>query len=361
LRPAPLSARELEDLVSKLLRQRAQPKVLVLPDFFIDRIVTYGAELRHFLSDVERVARQGGGSLGFKRQSLVRGGNAANMASALAALGARVWLVTKTSQLGLELLKLWMPEGVDLSLCRGDGEASMTVSIELEVEGRLCNVMISDPGSLASYGPEELGEGFHEALRKVGYVCVLNWASNRRGTDLAEYVLTQAKTLGSAKTFIDTGDPSQRASELEELVRRVFKPSLVDALGVNENEARWYASALGRGFKDPLLCAQEIHRELGLRVDLHTLTYSATFSREGEACVPCFKASPLRTTGAGDAWNAANVYAWDLGLEPRERLAFANAVAAMYISDPKGLHPSRERVIKFLEEEALKLQAEPAA
>lgn len=359
MRPTPPSAEELEGLVDKLLRLRAQPKVLVLPDFFIDRIVTYGAELRQFLSDVERVARQGGGSLGFRRQSLIRGGNAANTASALATLGAKVWLATRTSRLGLELLKLWMPRGVDLSLCRGDGEASMTVSIEVEVEGRLCNIMISDPGSLASYGPEELSEGFHEALRKVDYVCVLNWTSNRRGTELAEYVLTQARRLGSAKTFIDTGDPSQRALEIKDLVERVFKPSLVDALGVNENEARWYASQLGEGLNDPIQCARRVHQGLGLRVDLHTLAYSASFSREGEACVPCFKVRPLRATGAGDVWNAANIYAWDLGLEPWERLVFANAAAAIYVSDPEGLHPSIEEVAGFLKEEAPKRWALP--
>ncbi|MCX8205435.1 MAG: carbohydrate kinase family protein [Candidatus Nezhaarchaeota archaeon] len=349
------SPRDVESLVLKLQRAEEKPRVLVLPDFFLDVVVSYGSELEEFLVDVERVARQGGGSLGFRRLSLMRGGNAANTASALAALGAKVYLVTKTSRLGLHLLEKLLPREVELALARDDGELSKTVSIELRDRGRLCNVMISDPGSLASYGPEELGGGFRELLGKVGYVCVLNWTSNRRGTELAEYVLSEAKKASSARTFMDTGDPSQRASEIGELVGRVFKPSLLDALGVNENEARWYASALGERSRDPLQCARRIHEELGVRVDLHTLTYSATFSSEGEAQAPCFKVEPLRATGAGDAWNAANIYAWAVGLEPYERLLFANAAAALYVSDPLGLHPSTSTVSKFLEESFSKL------
>lgn len=352
MRGAPPSRRDVEELVCKLERAGEGPRVLVLPDFFLDVIVSYGSGLGEFLRDVERVAGQGGGSLGFRRLAVMRGGNAANTASALAALGARAYLVTKTSRLGLLLLRELVPEGVDLSLARADGGLSATVSIELAEGGRLCNVMISDPGSVASFGPEELGEGFRRALREVGYVCVLNWTSNRRGTELAEYVLREAREAG-ARTFMDTGDPSQRAGEVGELVRRAFREDLLDALGVNENEARWYASALGERSRDPMRCARRIYEELGVRVDLHTLDYSATFSREGEAVAPCFRVEALRATGAGDAWNAANVYAWAVGLEPYERLLFANAAAALYVSDPLGLHPSVPRVSKFLEERAL--------
>lgn len=359
MRTGPPSRREVEDLLGKLQRVGEGPRVLVLPDFFLDVIVSYGSGLGVFLRDVERVAGQGGGSLGFRRLAVMRGGNAANTASALAALGARAYLVTKTSRLGLHLLRALLPEGVEL-LARADGELSVTVSIELGEGGRLCNVMISDPGSLASYGPEELGESFREALGRVGYVCVLNWTSNRRGTELAEYVLSEARRAGSARTFVDTGDPSQRAGEVGELVRRVFRADLLDALGVNENEARWYASALGERSWDPLRCARRIHEELGVRVDLHTVAYSATFSREGEAMAPCFKVEALRATGAGDAWNAANIYAWAAGLEPHERLLFANAAAALYVSSPLGLHPSKGEVSKFLEENFSKLPAQGA-
>ncbi|MEM4699551.1 MAG: carbohydrate kinase family protein [Candidatus Nezhaarchaeales archaeon] len=357
MRAGPPSREEVEVLVDKLRRVRGVPRVLVLPDFFLDVIVSYGSGLEEFLRDVEGVVSRGGGSLGFRRLTVMRGGNAANTASALAALGAKAYLVTKTSQLGLYLLRALLPEGVEL-LARADGELSATVSIELGEGGRLCNVMISDPGSLASYGPEELGEGFWEALGRADYVCVLNWTSNRRGTELAEYVLSEARRAGSAKTFLDTGDPSQRAGEIKELVGRVFKADLLDALGVNENEARWYASVLGEESRDPLQCARRIHEELGVRVDLHTLAYSATFSSEGEAQAPCFRVRALRATGAGDAWNAANIYAWAAGLEPYERLLFANAAAALYVSNPLGLHPSTDEVSKFLKESFAKPPAQ---
>lgn len=324
-----------------------------MPDFFLDRIVSYGSRLEDFLADVGRVARQGGGSLGFRRQRVMRGGNAANTASALAMLGARVTLIVRTSPLGLKLLEHFMPSGVDLSRVKCDGELSMTVSIELPVDGRLCNVMISDPGSLADYGPERLSEGDYEAIASSDYVCVFNWASNRRGTELAEEVFRVAKECGRARTFMDTADPSQRAPEIPELVRRVFRSDLLDALGVNENEARWYAKyAAGVEHDDPLKCAEAIHRELGLRVDLHTVDYSACFEGGRAYVAPAFKVDPIIATGAGDAWNAGNIYGWSMGLEAQGRLVVANAVAGLYVST--GRHPSRGEVASFIESGELK-------
>ena len=347
-----LGPEELENLAHKILEVKKSPTISVMPDFFLDRIVSYGSSLESFLTDVKRIAEQGGGSLGFRKQSLIRGGNAANTASALARLGARVKLFLKTSHIGLELLKMLMPIDVDLSRVRSDGELSMTVAIELAHRGRLCNVMISDPGSLAHYGPGELSEEDYIELSRSDYVCIFNWTSNLEGTKLAEEVFRKIKAKGKAKTFMDTADPSQRREEIPELVEKVFKPTLLDALGVNENEARWYASALGCNAEDPLACAEELQRSLGIRVDLHTVEYSATFSSSERSLVPCFKVKTLRVTGAGDAWNAGNIYGWALGLSPRERLILANAVAAYYISSLHGEHPKIDDVARFLEEQA---------
>ena len=357
MRLKPPSRAELDELIHELSLPRAEPRVLVLPDFFLDVIVTYGAELARFISDVEEAAGRGGGSLSFKSHRLMRGGNAANTASALAMLGAKVRLATRTSQLGLKLLRLLLPSSVDLSLARGDGDLSTTVALEVEVGGRLCNIMISDPGSLADYGPEDLAPGVHEAIASSSYVCIFNWASNRRGTQLAEAVLREAKEAkeaGGAKTFMDTSDPSKRAEEIPDLIRRVFKRDLLDALSVNENEARLYAKHVAsEDLSDPLECAEALHRELGLRVDLHTASYSATLEGGELHLAPSFNVKPLRATGAGDAWNAGDIYGWSIGLRPRLRLLLANAVAAYYISSPNASHPTKPQVADFLRSAAV--------
>jgi len=78
---------------------------------------------------------------------------------------------------------------------------------------------------------------------------------------------------------------------------------------------------------------------LGSRVDLHTPNFSATFIDGQRERFPCLKIEPRKVTGAGDAWNAGDVYAQGIGLSHKERLLFANATAAAYVSKP-GLEPA---------------------
>jgi sugar/nucleoside kinase (ribokinase family) len=66
--------------------------------------------------------------------------------------------------------------------------------------------------------------------------------------------------------------------------------------------------------------------------------------------VPAFNVKTLRVTGAGDAWNAGNILADAHHLSDECRLTFANAVAACYLANPNGVHPSREQVMNFIKE-----------
>src|SRR5947208_15635705 len=72
----------------------------------------------------------------------------------------------------------------------------------------------------------------------------------------------------------------------------------------------------------------------GSRVDLHTPAFSATFVNGQRERVLCAMSTPLKVTGAGDAWNAGDILAQGIGLDHRERLIFANATAAAYIRKP---------------------------
>ena len=351
-------AKKLSDFLSKA---SVNVNVVVMPDFYLDHFIALDASLTKFVSEVSRISRRGGGNWPYVSQYFLRGGNAANTASALARLGAQASLITRTSEFGAKMLELFLkPVGVDLSLVKSDGEAAITAALELKYRGRRVNVMINDPGSVADFGPERLSEEDVERICGADYVCVFNWSQNRRGTELAEHVFSLVKECGVGKTFFDTGDPTHKLSDVPEMVDRVLRRDLVDIFSLNENEAIHYATAadpaLKRRLKEmPLpLAAREaasyLARELSSRIDLHTAEFSASFLEDEVFEAVALPVEPLRATGAGDAWNAGDIVGDALGLNHLERLLLANAVAAFYISDLEGRHPTLIDASKLLRE-----------
>jgi sugar/nucleoside kinase (ribokinase family) len=228
---------------------------------------------------------------------------------------------------------------------------SRTVSFETEHAGRRVNIMVSDPGSLSEFGPGKLTEDDKRLIAEADFVCVLNWNQNMKGTDLAERVFSIAKKEGKAVTFFDPGDPALRAGELEGLNQRVLTKGLVDVLSVNENELMYLANGVAEdtseieGADEPLFEAASVFSMLIPRVDLHTPEFSATFVDGQRLRVPCAKINPVKVTGAGDVWNAADIFAQGIGLGHKERLIFANAAGAAYL-EKQGLEsPSLDEVM----------------
>jgi sugar/nucleoside kinase (ribokinase family) len=351
----------LEELLHFLerLKPAKKFKVVVMPDFFLDRLLTYEGEIEHFSRDLAEVAERKGGSIHGIRQLELRGGNAANTAAALAALGAQVYPILDTSLLGLHLLKFYLdPFEVDLSHVKTGGKMSLTTAIELTNQGGRVNVMMSDLGSLSEFGLDHFTPEDFQVLREADYICIFHWAATRRwGTQLAEGVFDYVRKKGKGKTYYDTSDPTPKKEEVPRLVKKVLLGKLVDIFSVNENEAFCYASQLDEKVDslqnkmklDELAreCARILAKNLSARVDLHTTTFAGSFTGNSEVMVPAFKVSVLRATGAGDAWNAGNVFGDALGLPDRLRLTLANAVAAYYISSPDGEHPTLSKLVDF--------------
>jgi len=330
-----------------------------MPDFFIDRFVTYPGEVKQFSVAVSEVAARLGGNIHGVKQMELRGGNAANTAAALAALGAKVYPIITTSPLGLHLLKFYLePFGVDLSHVKAEGEVALTTAFELTYQGERVNLMMGNLGSLPNFGPESLTEADFQLLQDADYVCVFNWSSTRRwGTELAERVFLHAKKKGKGKTYYDTGDPNPNKENIPKLVRKVLSKKLVDVFGVNENEALSYASQLSPRVKRlrkklehhelAKECARILAKHLSARVDLHTSLFAGSFAKDNEVVVPAFSVSALRSTGAGDAWNAGNIFGDALGLPDSCRLTLANAVAAYYVSSQTAEHPTLPKLVEF--------------
>ncbi|MEM2102764.1 MAG: carbohydrate kinase family protein [Candidatus Bathyarchaeia archaeon] len=366
-------------LVSPLLNRLEKHKtkgftVVVTPDFFFDRFVLYEKDFSQFANEAHRVVRRKGGSIDNVKQVDFRGGNAANTAIALVRLGASVTPIIETDNFGFSLLKRFLePYGVDLTHVKTNGKISITTALEFHQKGGKVNLMLRDLGSLAKFGPENLTEKDYQLLATADYVCVFNWAGTREyGTELAETVFRYVKSHGKGKTYYDTADPTPNKSRVPTLIKRILHKDYVDILSLNENEAIQYAAYINpkrvenlrkqhRKLENLALeCAALLAQHLTSRVDLHTTAYSATFNRNKKPQIaPSFTVRVLRATGAGDAWNAGNIYGDAQSLPNKTRLTLANAVAAYYISSPKAAHPTLNELknfIKALSKESVKMQ-----
>lgn len=346
--------------LGKFLKERPRKlDVVVMPDFFLDRLVSLQCDVKSFSESIQEVARNKGGSIDNVTQTELRGGNAINTASALSALDVRTTPIICTDTFGRQIIESHFSKHLtDLSHIKVFNRASVTTALELKGEHGTVNIMLRNLGSLADFGPQHLDTDDFRAIERADYVCTFNWAGTKRfGTELAETVFRHVKTKGKGKTYYDTADPTPNKRETPELMRTILQSNLVDILSVNENEAILWASLLDDKItgisKDLPLdqVAKEAARILALRlsarIDLHTTSFSVTITSQGEIAVPAFKVPILRATGAGDAWNAGNIVGDAYGLSDGCRLTLANAVAAYYISNPEGAHPTRGELKRF--------------
>jgi len=348
----------LAELTDFLKGESKEINVVVMPDFFLDRLISINWNLKDFTKKLKAVTEKKGGSIDNIKQSELRGGNAINTASALAALGAEVAPIVATDELGVQLTKFYFRKHkANLTHLKIFNEPSITTALEFETQTGKTNIMLRDVGALADFGPQNLKAEDFDAIRRSDYVCVFNWAGTKRhGTALAETVFKHAKTRGKSKTYYDTADPTPNAGKISQLMR-ILRGKYVDILSLNENEAICYGLSLIEKRKKPQKndgleeqakeCARALAQHLSARIDLHTTRFAATFTRKNETIVPALKVLALRATGAGDAWNAGNIIGDANGLSDACRLALANAVAAYYISNPEGKHPTRKQLRKF--------------
>ncbi|UCD13161.1 MAG: hypothetical protein JSW60_06275, partial [Thermoplasmatales archaeon] len=71
----------------------------------------------------------------------------------------------------------------------------------------------------------------------------------------------------------------------------------------------------------------------------------------GCTVIPTLRLSKIyRATGAGDTWNAGNLFAELLHFDDDERLLFANFEAGYYISSSNPIHPNLEKIVGFISE-----------
>ncbi|MCA1819329.1 MAG: PfkB family carbohydrate kinase, partial [Halobacteriales archaeon] len=195
----------------------------------------------------------------------------------------------------------------------------------------------SHAGPLADFGPSRLTDADWQAIEAADAVAVVNWAQNRQGTRLLS---TVARRLGGDRfLYFDAGDPRHRGADAQALAKSAPWWPQVGAFGVNDNEL---SAFLGREIAQAEYAeaAQELAARLGTRVDFHCRKWAASATADGIVRVPALAEPGLRSTGAGDAWNAGNLAGELLGLPDRERLRLAHTVATAYVTSPDGLPPT---------------------
>ena len=100
---------------------------VIMPDFFIDHFIV-STTLQELVSNLEKLAEQGGGNITGTNQFIQRGGNSVNTASALLELGVNPHLIIKTDDYGATLLKSLVSSSLDLSHVHSNGSLSLTAS-----------------------------------------------------------------------------------------------------------------------------------------------------------------------------------------------------------------------------------------
>ncbi|MEM3615686.1 MAG: carbohydrate kinase family protein [Candidatus Methanomethylicia archaeon] len=342
----------LDEIISKIINERRRFNVVALHDFFIDHFIHMEISIEELMVEILNTAKRGGGNIFRNTQNFMRGGCAANFASAIAKLGVNVKLITCANSIGMEILKR-DAIGVDLENVKLFDSQAVTTIIEGKYMGKQVNIMMSYPGMLSEFGMEKLDEKNWEAILNSDYICLFTWNVNKHGTELVERVAEKVKENGRGKVYLDLGDPKYRIEDLKELMHKIEKRNLIDALSLNENEIDIISKIILKdryqikNIKETII---KISEEIDFRLDVHTPEFSAT-ARNGKIVIaPCFKVNVLRTTGAGDAWNAGNVLCWGSKMDDHIRLLIANAVAAIYISKDKPEHPDIHELKDFLKQ-----------
>lgn len=308
-------------------------------DFFVDRLV-HVESLGATTGMVMRKGKAGGGGVHGVRQEEFRGGNAVNLAHALARLGLRTLLITHSDGAHRHLLESAF-EGLDAELRVKSAAAGLTVAFEEKV-----NVMLGDGRGASDFGPGLLGESDWKALAASKIVCSVNWAANRQGTAL---LVALRRRLGPEKPiYLDPADFRDNPRGFAALLRKVAEDDLVDWLSMNEVETAAAAAYLGISAGTLALTCMEIARKLGVVFDLHGAKVSCTSEGTLVCQAPVSRVRARRLTGAGDVWDAAAIFGRLRGLEEERRLRFANMAAKLYLEGADLLPPTAAEVLKAL-------------
>jgi sugar/nucleoside kinase (ribokinase family) len=302
-----------------------------------------------FIRGVEAMPEQGDGE--FSNRSLVwldrpvlptLGGNGANAAYAAGALGidVRLWSCIGTDAFGDVVLGWLESRNVDTSDLYVSSTAGTSTTVVV-TDTLLRRNSFHYPGPASEFVPTARSGDSGKAgdwLLVTGYPLLQKW----RG-EVTRKLLSGAHSRG-VRTALDIGPMIGAPLTVEEL--GPLLPS-VDILFCNEFELR---EVTGRELEQGARWALSAGAQMAVvkRGEQGATVLSPAGS--GPIDVPCFPVKTIGTVGAGDSFDAGFLHAQGHGLSPEESARFANAVAALVISAPRGIldAPDGDAVRAFL-------------
>ena len=322
----------------------------VLPDFYIDRIVTVPS-LDTLFSHAKAKARAGGGGLRGYAQVELRGGNAANLAFALSSLTVHTRLYCFGNCIARSLIEK-RPRNLHVQFI--EGEPGLTVALEYPFRNRRVNIMISDERDLADFDGSSFKRTELQQMSESDCLALVNWSADRRGNELAKRVFSQPSRK-KRLNFLDPADLTGAETRLRRL-RKIVKAAPIDVLSLNENEASILARFLSlpklpRKYErdDIVNIAVGVQSALECTVDIHTPIGSASASDMGYDWVstPRLLTGGVMT-GAGDVWDAGDIVGHLMRFDAERRLQFANTCAQLYLLSGTANHPTLAEVQRAL-------------
>ena len=337
--------------LSDLERTVSGLKVSVLPDFFLDRIISVPSLNRLFHQARIKAAAGGGNLRGYSQREL-RGGNATNLAYGLASLSVRTILHCVGNAFALAATTN-APRNLQLRVI--PGEPGLTTALEFPFKGRIVNIMISDVGGVGDFDGRKLSKTDMLTMEKSDCVALVNWSANNNGNALAKKVFS-VKGRKNRLHFLDPADLSGAEGRIKPL-KRITDEGLIDVVSVNENETRilagfFSAPRLPRRYtdRDVLRASVSLQNILKVNVDIHTPIGSASASSEDQTWAPAPRLVGESVTGAGDIWDAGDLIGHLMHFNMEDRLHFANACAYLYLSSGGVRLPRLKEVQHFLDD-----------
>ncbi|MBI3842717.1 MAG: carbohydrate kinase family protein [Thaumarchaeota archaeon] len=332
-------------MLEKLQNLNIVGSVVVLSDFFLDRIIKIQS-ISAFYDLISKKSTMGGSIRGIHQKDL-KGGNAVNVAFTLARLGAPVSLITVADKSSSRILYDTFSMFPNSSLFIIEGRPGRTTALEFTNNDRDVNIMLSDVGDNENFGPERLGQKERTVIRNADAVIVTNCASNEKGTELAKFTFEESK---KSLHFLDPADIQSRSGEFKEAIGELA--SNLDSLCLNENECNILLKQFDLGSisneEETKKLISILSEKISVAIDLHT-SFGAFWSNRKEVeFVKNFPVEIKFVTGAGDVWDAANILGYLANLEPRQRLLFANAAAALYVRNSEGMPPTMQEVLSLV-------------
>lgn len=348
-----MSPREL----SRYLKDR-QDRLRNLPvvtgfDGFVDEMISV-VDQRQSLDEFSRIETIGG--FGAKisaaaghsslREIVINetdpGGCAVNMGDGLAELGLPV---TTFATVGEPVHPAFAGYAEKARLISWGAEPGRTLAYEF-ADGKL---MFSAVSQLRNFNPETLrgylGDGlFESSCEEAALIAITDWSLYPHMTACWHFLIDEVfeKMARKPRLFFDLVDPSSRSEAdilgMQEALRRFAGVGEV-TLGLNQNEANILSGLNGLGFAGPAdpeaaaAQAEALRGHLGLgEVVIHSTKYAA--GADGRSVSHAFGPyceNPVKSTGAGDRFNAGYALGLVLDLGMPDRLALACASSGFFV------------------------------